>query len=327
MKRVMHVMLAMAVSVAFLVSGCGQKKDQEGTQGGQKKLKLAFLTINADNYWTIARRGCEKAEEDLRTFVFDFRIPSEATASEQKRVLDDLLARGVDGVAISPVDPANQTEMLNEAAAQTLLFTIDSDAPESKRACYLGTDNVAAGRQAGEMIKEAIPEGGKIMLFVGGLEPLNARQRLEGITKTIAGGNITVAGVRTDGGDAIRAKDNALDALTKYPDVACLVGLFGYNGPAIRSAVKSRDKVGEVKIVCFDENEETLAGVKSGEIHATIVQQPFEFGYQGMKLMIDYLNGDQSAIPENKQIIVPTKAVKKENVDAFKAELANVLGK
>ena len=71
------------------------------------------------------------------------------------------------GIAISPVDPDNQTQLINETAGKVLVVTQDSDAPNSNRAFYVGTDNVAAGRQAGELIKEALPQGGKIMLFVG----------------------------------------------------------------------------------------------------------------------------------------------------------------
>jgi ribose transport system substrate-binding protein len=57
--------------------------------------------------------------------------------------------------------------MLNRAASQALVVTQDSDAPTSNRTCYIGTDNVEAGRQAGRLVKEAIPQGGKIMVFVG----------------------------------------------------------------------------------------------------------------------------------------------------------------
>jgi len=80
----------------------------------------------------------------------------------------------------SPVDPENQTQMLNEVAKQVVVFTQDSDAPKSNRMCYVGTDNVAAGRQAGALIKEALPQGGKIMIFVGNLDARNAQEAITG---------------------------------------------------------------------------------------------------------------------------------------------------
>ena len=122
----------------------------------------------------------------------EFKIPSDGTAAEQKRIVDDLLAKGVDGIAISPVDPDNQTGLINDVSQKTLVFTQDSDAPNSSRACYVGTDNVAAGRQAGDLIKEALPQGGKIMIFVGKLDARNAAERLQGIKERLAGSNVQI---------------------------------------------------------------------------------------------------------------------------------------
>src|SRR3546814_13129812 len=76
-------------------------------------------------------------------------VVSEATAAAQRRILDDLLTRGVAGVSISVVDPANSNEILNKVAAQAVLFTTDRDEAESDRVLYIGTDNVAAGEPAG----------------------------------------------------------------------------------------------------------------------------------------------------------------------------------
>ncbi|HSB27590.1 MAG TPA: sugar-binding protein, partial [Pyrinomonadaceae bacterium] len=231
------------------------------------------------------------------------------------------------GIAISPVDPANQSPMLNRAAAQALVVTQDSDAPNSNRTCYIGTDNVEAGRQAGRLVKEALPQGGKIMVFVGVLDAQNARERFQGLKETLAGSNIQIVDVRTDNTDRVRAKSNAADTLVNVPDIAGLVGLWSYNGPAILSAVKEANKVDKVKIVAFDEEDETLSGIKDGAIYATVVQQPFEFGYQSMALMAKYLNGDKSVVPASKQIFVPTLAIKKADVEEFTKKINGLRGR
>jgi len=295
--------------------------------GGSASRRVAFVTNNASDFWTLARRGCEKADQELADIEVEFKIPSEGTAAEQKRIVDDLLARGVGGIAISPVDPINQTQLINDTAKQVLVVTQDSDAPDSDRACYLGTDNTAAGRQAGEMIKELLPNGGKIMIFVGKQDARNAQERLAGIKEAIAGTKIEILDVRTDDTDRVRAKSNVSDTLVKTPDIACLVGLWSYNGPAILNAVKEANKTGQVKIVAFDEEAETLAGVKEGSIYGTIVQQPYEFGYQSVKLLAKVLGGDKSAIPATKQIIIPTLVIKQPDVDAFKTKIDQLRGK
>lgn len=314
--------------ITLLLAGCqnGIHSGAGGVPGGGKH-KLAFVTNNASDFWTIARKGTEKAAADIPGIEVEFRIPSDGTAAEQQRVIDDLLAKGIHGIAISPVDPVNQTQMLNRAAAGALVVTQDSDAPQSNRVCYIGTDNVAAGRQAGELVKEALPQGGKIMVFVGLLDAANAQQRYQGLKEALQGSNVQIIDVRTDGTDRVRAKSNAADTLVNNPDIAGMVGLWSYNGPAILNAVKEANKVDKVKIVAFDEEDPTLAGIKEGSIYATVVQQPFEFGYRSMELMAKYLNGDKSVVPASKQIFVPTIAVKKADVDAFQQKINQLRGR
>ncbi|PYS77105.1 MAG: ABC transporter substrate-binding protein [Acidobacteria bacterium] len=324
MKRTNALCLIVCIAAA-LFAGCNRQPSPQGAAG--KRLRLAFVTNNASDFWTIARRGTEKAAQELPNVEVDFRIPGEGTAAEQKRLVDDLLARGVDGMAISPVDPANQTQMLNDAAKQILVLTQDSDAPQSDRACYIGTDNRAAGRQAGELIKQALPGGGKIMVFVGKADAQNAKERFEGIKEVLTGSNVQIIDLRTDDADRVRAKANAADTLVKYPEVAAMVGLWAYNGPAILSAVRDAGKTGQVKIIAFDEEDDTLKGVKDGSIVGTIVQQPYEFGYQSIKAMAQILGGDRSLIPSGKQIFVPTKVIRSDSVDAFSQQLNQLRGR
>jgi len=297
------------------------------SSSGSKNFKLAFVTNNASDFWTIARKGVEKAESELANVDVEFKIPADGTAAEQKRIVDDLLAKGVGGLAISPVDPDNQTQLINETAKQAVVLTQDSDAPQSDRACYIGTDNRAAGRQAGGLIREVLPQGGRVMLFVGKLDARNAQERYQGIKEALQGSKVEIVDVRTDDTDRVRAKSNASDTLVKTPDVVCLVGLWSYNGPAILNAVKDAGKVGQVKIVCFDEEDETLAGVKDGAIYATVVQQPYEFGYQSVQLLAKVLGGDRSVIPPSKQIFVPTLIIKKDNVVDFTTKINNLRGR
>jgi len=307
----------MCATLVFL-SGCARERSST--------KRLAFITNNAADFWTIARKGTEKADAELTDVIVEFRL-GDGTAAAQKRIVDDLLAKGVDGIAISPVDPANQTAMLNDAARQALVFTHDSDAPDSRRECYVGTDNVAAGRQAGELIKEALPQGGKIALFVGKLDARNAQERLQGIKQAIGGTKIELIDVRTDDTDQVRAKANVSEMLVAHPDVAALVGLWSYNGPAILNAVRDAGRTGHVQIIAFDEDDETLTGVKAGAIVGTVVQQPFEFGYQSIRLLEKALNGDRSGVPASKQVFIPTTVIRQDSVDAFRAKLTQLRGR
>lgn len=323
MKSRTFLVLGTAAACSFFLAACNGNKS---SAGGGKKLKLAFVSNNASEFWSIAKAGAEDAEKTLGNVEVDIRFPATGAAAEQQQILDDLLAKGVDGIAVSPVDPANQTAFLDRVASQTLLVCHDSDAPASKRVCYIGTDNFAAGVEAGKLVKEALPKGGKIMLFVASTDTENAKQRAGGIKKAIEGSGIEVIDIRTDDADAVRAQKNVEDTLVKYPDIAGLVGLYSYNGPAILNAVRNGGHVGKVKIVCFDENEEVLQGVAAGDIHGTVVQQPFEFGKQAITKMAAHLNGDKTALSGGTQI-VPTRSLRKDDIAGFKAELKKVLKK
>jgi len=315
---------AWTLGVACVSAACGQRSTGADTS---KTLKLAFVTNNSADFWTIARRGVEKADAELPDVEAEFRLTSDGTAAEQQRIVDDLLTKKVAGIAISPVDPANQVAMIDAAAKQAIVFTQDSDAPESQRTLYIGTDNLAAGRQAGQLMRGAIPGGGSVMLFVGKLDAKNAQERVQGIREAIAGSTIRILDVRTDDVDDVRAKANAADTLVRYPDVKGLVGLWSYNGPAILNAVREAGKVGQVKIIAFDEADETLAGISVGAIDATVVQQPYEFGYQAIHKMAQAARGDRSVIPASRQIIVPTLIVTRANVEAFTKRINELRGR
>ena len=327
--------LFLALCAAAIISGCSKSDNSAPTTDTNsasaapapsgKRLKLAFVSNNAANFWSFARAGCNKAASELGNVDIDFRITASGGSAEQTEILNDLVAKGDDGIAVSVDDPGNQTEFLNKIASQTLLICCDSDAADSKRACYIGTDNEAAGEEAGKMIKECLPDGGKIMLFVGHSDSQNAVERAGGIKKALAGSNIQIVDIRTDDTDPVRAQKNAEDTLVTYPDIACLVGLWNYNGPAILHAVRGSGKTGKVKIVCFDDEEDTLNGIASGEIYGTVVQNPFEFGRQSVTLMDKYLSGDTNAFGSAK-IYIPTRDIKQDNVTNYEAEVKQILG-
>jgi ribose transport system substrate-binding protein len=310
-----------------LLAVCAAFNPENGlSAASDKPLKLAILANSASDFWTYVRAGAEKATQEVPNVTVEVRLVPDGTPSEQTRIFDDLLVKGTDGIAISPLDSANQAAMIDRGTQKAMISTTDSDAATSKRAFYVGTSNVDAGRQAGELIKKAIPDGGKIMIFVGKRDAQNAKERIQGLEEVLKGTNVSVIDVRTDDTDRVRASQNVADTLVKYPDIACLVGIWSYNGPAIVNSVKTSGKAGKVKVVTFDEEDDTLQGIKDGIVDATVVQNPYEFGHQSTLLLAKKLRGEEVQIPENKQVIVPTRAIDKSNVDDFWANLKKLRG-
>jgi ribose transport system substrate-binding protein len=148
--------------------------------------RIAYVTNGVDPFWDVAAAGARAAAAE-----FDVRLeivfPSPGTIEVQRQKVQDLLVRGLDGLAISPIDGTNMTPFLDEISGRVKLVTHDSDAPTSKRLCFIGIDNLAAGRTCGELLRKALPNGGKVGLFVGRLEQDNARKRRQGVIEALVG--------------------------------------------------------------------------------------------------------------------------------------------
>jgi len=331
MKRTIPALLTL---VSIFITGCKPAGPESSSGLGRKKV--AFVTNGVASFWTIAaagvKAGGEKFGVDTQTLM-----PAEGI-SDQKRIVEDLLTRGIDGISISPIDPTNQSDILNEAAKRTKLITNDSDAPASERLLYIGTDNYKAGRMCGELVREALPNGGTVMLLIGRLEQDNSKARRQGCidgmlgrsedpkrfdspSNVITEAGFTVLGTLTDNFDRAKAKANAEDTLAKYPDIGCMVGLFSYNPPLILEVLGQAGKLGQVKVVGFDEDEATLAAIQKGTVQGTVVQNPFMYGYKSVELLNELAKGNNSVIPAGKTIDIPTRQIRKADVDAFWADL------
>jgi ribose transport system substrate-binding protein len=317
------------------------------------KVRVAFISNNEYDFWKIAQAGTRKAAADFDVEV-EFKMPSGGgSAEQQRRFIEDLLAKGIKGIAISPNNAADQTEFFGEVNAQVPLLMVDSDAADpAVRRCYVGTNNVEAGKAAGELLQEAVKDGGKLMIYVGRLDVANAVERRKGLVIALAGGEdkckdeleqlkrseypisfgkFELLGTKTDTGKQEVCRAQVDDNLSKIKDLKCMVGLWAYNPPAMLEGVKAAKKIGEVTLVGFDENEETLQGIKDGAIHSTVVQNPYEFGYRTVKIMAALARGDESVlkgkdVQANHCIYVPHRKITKQNVEAFHAELRKLKG-
>ncbi len=293
----------------------------------QDKKQLAFVVNAASDFWKLAEAGVKKAQGELPNYELQFKYPAQGTAALQNALMDDLVAAGTDAIMISSVDPKTSVDAFNRIAGQVPLFTTDSDAADSNRIAYLGSSNTDAGVQAGEIAIKALPNGGKCMGFVGFLGADNAKERIAGFKKAIEGKGIELVDTRGDDVDFARARSNVDDVLAANPEINCMVGFYSYNPPKIYEALQAAGKLGAVTVIAFDEDPITLGAVKDGSFSGTVVQQPFEWGYRGMKLMASYMEGDKSGVPADELIIVPTKIIDKANVDQFEADLKAALGK
>ena len=340
-----HFTVAALVVALAMAAGCGDSKKAStpGAPPAKEAANYAFITNGVADFWTLAAAGANKAGEDLGVGV-EVITPESMTA--QTRRIEDLLTRGTHGIAISPINSANQADVLNKAASQTNVITQDSDAPDSNRLAYIGMGNYEAGLLCGQTLRKAMPDGGKVMIFVGRADQDNAVHRRRGFIDALLerkpdpnrndppgdevkseDGKFTVVGTMTDQFDRAKAKANVEDAVTAHPDIAGMVGLFGYNPPCIIEGLDRTNKLGKVKVVGFDEDFATLQAVQDGNLVATIVQNPYEYGYQSIKMLNELHKGNKSVVPESKFVDIPARVIDQSNVEPFWQEVKDRLGK
>ena len=348
-SRFFHILL-----LTCLFVGCGNPPASEtgnrdpaasaGTSGGTDSSppKLAFVTNGIANFWKIAETGAMQAGLDLNCDVEVKMPPSEGgRAANQKRMLQQLISKGVQGIAVSPVDPANQTDILNEVGNHARLITHDSDAPDTNRLLYIGMSNYDAGRMAGELVKEAIPDGGNIVIFIGSLEQHNAKLRRQGVIDEVLGrshdpdrydqpgaeireGKYVILATRVDDFNDTRKKELPEQALAKFEKIDCMVGLFEYNPPFIFDALESAGKLGTIQVVGFDENERTLEEIKHGNCVGTVVQNPYMYGYKSIEVLSRLARGDESDLTKD-FIDIPAQKIQRGNVEDFQENLAAMI--
>ena len=123
-----------------------------------------------------------------------------------------------------------------------------------------------------------------------------------------------------------KGKANAEDAISRYPDLDGMIGLFAYNPPLCLEALSRSGKAGKIKIIGFDEADETLQAIKDGKCYGTVVQNPYMYGFESVRILAALARGDDSVLPKGGFLDIPARQIRKDNVDAFWTDLKKKVG-
>lgn len=316
--------LAAVLGLALAVSACGSKDgDGKGGSGSGGKPKVGIVVNCTNPFWDICAAGADKAAAEFGVDV-SFKQPVDATVDAQMKMVDDLRTNGVDGLAVSVINPKEQTDRLKAIAGglpKNNFLTMDNDADQTGRLCYIGVDNFAAGKECGKLVKHALPNGGTIGLFIGTTDSANSVKRIAGVLSELAGRDVTAevqAGKYqekygsytlyrrepvTDRMETTVAEQNAdqfMQKIAAAPADACYVGLYAYNPAKAVESARRNNLVGKVKIVGFDEDLVTLDGIAKGDILGSISQDPFNYGYETVKWLKHVIDGkDPKLLPQS----------------------------
>ncbi|HEX6111818.1 MAG TPA: sugar-binding protein, partial [Geminicoccaceae bacterium] len=284
---------------------------------------FALVPKNVNNpFFDVARDGCKKAEEELAGKIECLYIgPGEhGGGEEQLQMVNDLITRQVDGIAVSPSNAAGIVSALVQAKQAGIpVLTWDSDLlPENAdlRIAYIGTKNYDIGVNLAKRVQEIKPDGGTICIQSGGAAAANHNERMQGIRDTLGRmSGTTSPGERLDGDngwtevdgcplytddDAARAVQQMEDILARYPDLDAYIstGAFTqWNPDAYRNvATKVKDKIdsGDLAVVVADTLPMQMDLLKEGLSHGQVGQRPFEMGYQTMHFLLDIVENGKN---------------------------------
>ena len=291
MRKISLAAAVLAVS-ALALTGCSPATTNVGAAdptSGDKPVYV-FLPKSLNNpYWVDARKGMEDAAAKLGVEA-KFLGPDTDDAAAQVAIFDSILATKPAGIAISPNDPASVRDNIAKATAAGIpVIAWDGPVPDSDVLGYIGTDNFAAGTQAGEALAKSVGEKGKVAVVIGSLSAVNLNQRLDGVKKALSKyPDIELVATQVSGESIATAQSASETILQANPDLAGFIGIGGSDLPGIAGALKSADKCGKVKAVGFDVVPQGIEGMKGGCVDALISQKPFGMTAQALQILVDF---------------------------------------
>jgi ribose transport system substrate-binding protein len=273
------IVIALFAALLCILVGCGKKP--------ASKQEFAVLGKAVHPYWAEVEVGVKAAGKDLGVDV-QFVVPQKEDASAQLSRIRTFIAANVAGIAFAASDPNSVKGAIADAAARNIpCVALDTDAPQTKRIAYIGTDNYGAGKIAGETLGKILGGKGNVAVCTGSLSATNSLDRIKGfqdaLTKDYPG--VKVITTLVDNEDSAAALSKAKSALLANSDLNAFYGVYAINGPACAKAVQSMNKVGKVRIVCFDTTAEHMGFIKAGAIDATVGQRPYMMGYKSVEFL------------------------------------------
>lgn len=297
--------------------------------------RIGLITASEDAFHQAAVEGAKEAAKELGA---ELTVLVPRDRKEQTTFLARIDMKSLDGVAVSLLSPRTQTRLLSLLASEVPVVTYDNDAPMSLRHMYIGTDNYSGGQLAARVLKEAMPDGGDVAIFIGDVDRNNARDRRLGfldelmgrtrddnrrfdvVDKPLEGGGYRIVGTYLDDHDEGRCAKNVERVLAENEGLTALVGLYGYSAPVCARVVQEQGLGEKVKVVGFDSHSETLEGIDSGVIAGTVVQDPRQYGYEAIRMLSDW-KGDTFNAPTKGGLaptLIPCQIVNRENLAKFR---------
>lgn len=320
MKKYLKVTLVITLVILF----CGSNlyflsllKDRKIEKEPLRPKIVLISHVKTNPYWINIKEGAERAAKE-RGAVIEFLGPTTASTEEGLKLFDMATSAKVSGIITYVQEEGKYKSKINSAMEKSVpVVTIDSDEEDSKRIAYVGTDNILAGESAGaEMIKQIGTEG-KVAIVMGGKDVKNQKERVEGFRNYITS-NSNLKIVDTDSSDAMLLESEIISRkilIRNDNNINALFCTSALDGIGAAKAIKDLNDKEKVKIICFDDLEETLNNVKNGVVAATIVQKSNDMGYKAVNVIMDKIEKKSN---DGQKFLTDVMIINQSNINTYK---------
>jgi len=314
-----------------LIVGCGQQQDaqsgdaeqeQQSTETEEKPIKIGVVVkaLNSD-FWKTVEAGARAAGEELGVEVEVLGPSAETAVSEQIDMIEDQITKQVSALAIAPSQPASALTVFEQAKSAGIpVVLIDSDADWDDKVSFVGTGNYNGGKQAGEFIADALGEGGKVVILRGAMGDPTHDERTNGALEVLEERGLEILDIQpanSERGLGMTVMENMLQA---HPDIQ---GVFATNDEMALGALRAIQAAGkDIITVGFDGSPDALKSIEAGELTASVAQNSYNIGYQGVVAAVKAAKGE----PVEKRIDTGTNIISKDNVEEEQKKLQEILG-
>lgn len=286
-----------------------------------KKRILVLAEVYQNPYWQIIRKGAEDAAAN-RGCVIEYEGPQTQSLSESLKIFDMGIAASVDGILTYIEQERSYDAIIKKATDRSIpVITLDADAKNSSRNAYVGTDNIEAGKQAGIKLTDITYGKAEIGIIMAGKTITSQEDRVRGFRDYIRKFNgMKIIATESSDSDVIEAELVVRHMLDLHPELTALYCTSSVDGIGAARAVMDTGRNGKISIVCFDDLPETLDYIRHGVINASIVQKPYDIGYDSVNLVMDMLGGKKC----NGQYLKGIQVVDKDNVNNYNTEKGEI---
>ncbi len=308
-KPKLTILIAFSLFAALIITACNR-----GSNPNAQKTIAVIPKGVSHSFWQMVKAGADAAGKDLNVKI-DWKGPAQETdISGQINFVEDAINRRVDGIVLAPSHGDSLVPMVERAQRAGIPVTIfDSGISTQNYVSYVSTDNREGGVKAANRMGERLGGKGKVAILGVKKGSVSTDEREQGFETTIKQQFPGIQIVQWLYGEANAAKSLSIaeDILTAHPD---LNGLFASNESSTVGAVRAirqRNLSSKVVLVGFDATPDLVTNVREGAIDSLVLQNPFKMGYEGVKTIVEKLNGKS---PE-KRIDTGVRLLTKENVD------------